>query len=396
MKIFKLAILAVIILANNLAQAAALADSVNGFSWKYFRALNHDRNIFYSPYSIAAALSLVANGATGETQREILNALDADSLETLNDGFQNFRAESEKNYADENILRDAKLILVSKNFIGNGINPAFRKTAEKVYGSEIRAANFSGNLTGEKRKITAWVDKITNHFLPNYQSSASSATVVDLLNVVYFKGKWNFPFEEYATRERIFTGRNGETASVPMMRQVFEEDIAYAENEKFKAVALPYKNFSAMMYVILPKDETDLNIADAFDESFIAQIAAARRFNGEVDVILPKFELDIKNSLVDDLKAIGIERAFSNGAEFSKIVEKVQLQISGATHQAKVKVDETGTEAAAVTEFTLEATSAVPRPKTRVEFHADRPFIFVIRDTQSGVDLFAGAVNFLK
>lgn len=396
MKIFRLAILAVIILANNLAQAAALSTSVNGFSWKYFRTLNHSENIFYSPYSIAAALSLVANGATGETQREILTALNADSLETLNDGFKNFRTNAEKIYADANTLRDANLILVSKNFIGNGINPAFRNTADKVYGSEIRAADFRNNLAGEKKKITAWVDKITNHFLPNYQSLVTDATVVDLLNVVYFKGKWNFPFEKYATRDRIFTSKSGETASVPMMRQTFEEEIAYAENDRYKGIALPYQNFRAVMYVILPKDETDLNIADDFDESFIAQIDSAGIFDGKVDVILPKFELDIKNNLAEDLRAIGIKRAFTNGAEFSNIVRNVQLKISGATHQAKVKVDETGTEAAAVTEFTLETTSAAPRPVRTVEFHADRPFIFVIRDVQSGVDLFAGAVNSLR
>ena len=396
MKIFKLAILAVIILAGNLAQAAELSTSVNSFSWKYFGTLRHDENIFYSPYSIAAALSLVANGATGETQREILTALDAENLETLNDGFKNFRAAAAENYSGENILRDASLILVSKNFLGNGVNPAFRNTADKVYGSEIRAADFRNNLAGEKKKITAWVDKITNHFLPNYQSLVNDATVVDLLNVVYFKGGWDSPFEKHATRDRIFTSKSGETASVPMMRQIFTEEIPYAENDKFKGIALPYKNSSAVMYVILPKDETDLNIADDFDGNFIAQIDSAGIFNGKVDVILPKFELDIKNNLVEDLRAIGINRAFSNGAEFFNIVRNVQLKIDSATHQAKVKVDETGTEAAAVTEFSLRTTSAAPRPMKRVEFHADRPFIFVIRDVQSGVDLFAGAVNSLK
>ncbi len=395
-KIFKLAILAVIILASNLAQAAALSESVNSFSWKYFKTLNRDENIFYSPYSIAAALSLVANGATGETQREILDALNADCLENLNDGFQNFRADAEKVYTGENILRDANLILVSKNFLGSGINPAFRNTAENVFGSEIRAADFRGDLAGEKKKITAWVDKVTNHFLQNYQSSATSATVVDLLNVVYFKGKWSSPFEIHATTEKIFTSKDGSTTSVKMMRQVFEDEIPYAENENFKGIALPYKNSSAVMYVILPKDETALNIADTFDENFIAQIEAAPYFEGKVSVWLPKFELDIKNNLVEDLQAIGITRAFSNAAEFSKIVEKVRLKIDSATHQAKVKVDESGTEAAAVTEFSLRTTSAIPRPKPRVEFHADRPFIFVIRDVKTGVDLFAGAVNALK
>ncbi len=396
LRIFNLAILAVIILASNFAHAAALADSVNNFSWKYFKTLNRAENIFYSPYSIAAALSVVANGATGETQREILAALNFDSLENLNDAFKNFRANLDKNYSGENILRDANLMLVNKNFIGNGINPSFKKTAENVYGAEIRAADFTGNLNGEKKKIAAWIDKKTNHFLPNYQSSASAATIVDLLNVIYFKGNWNFPFEKYATAEKIFTSINGETSSVPMMRQIFTRKIAYAENASCKGIALPYKNFGAEMILILPKDANALNVAEIFDEDFVAQVAAAPRFNGKVDVLLPKFELDIKNNLVKDLRQIGIERAFTNSAEFYNLVQNIQLKIDNATHQAKIKVDETGTEAAAVTEISLRTTAAAPIPMQTVEFHADRPFAFVIRDVESGVDLFAGVVNELK
>ncbi len=118
MKIFKLAVLAAMTLIGNTSYAATLSESVNDFSRAYYATLNHDENIFYSPYSIAAALSLVANGATGDTQREILNALRAENLDTLNASFQNFRSTIAKNYSGGNILRDANLILVNKNFIG--------------------------------------------------------------------------------------------------------------------------------------------------------------------------------------------------------------------------------------------------------------------------------------
>ena len=396
MKIFKLAVLAAMTLIGNTSYAAALSESVNGFSRAYFATLNHDENIFYSPYSIAAALSLVANGATGDTQREILSALHADSLENLNAEFKNFRSTIAENYSGTNILRDANLILVNKNFIGNGVNPSFKNSARNIYGAEIRAADFAGNLNGEKKKIAVWIDKKTNHFLPNYQSSANSATVVDLLNVVYFKGTWNFPFDAESTADKNFTNRDGSTASVKMMRKTFDHEISYAENDSFKGIEIPYKNSAAAMYVILPKSDSNLKIADKLDaENFIAQIAAAPKFNGEVSVWLPKFELDIKNNLVDDLKAIGIERAFSNDAEFFNLVQNVQLKIDSATHQAKIRVDESGTEAAAVTEFTFETTAMPPQYRKFVEFHADRPFFFVIRDVESGVNLFTGVVNHL-
>lgn len=397
MKIFKLAILAVMIFMSNIANAAALSESVGSFSRAYYATLNHDENIFYSPYSLAAALSLVANGATGDTQREILNALHAENLDALNAEFKNFRSTVAKNYSGENILRDASLILVNKNFIGNGVNPDFKNSAKNIFGATIRAADFAGNLNGEKAKITAWIDRKTNHFLPNYQSSANSATVVDLLNVVYFKGAWNFPFEENATAEKNFKNRDGSTASVKMMRKTFDHEIAYAENDTFKGIEIPYKNSAAAMYVILPKDGADLKIADAPDaENFVAQIAKTPEFNGEVSVWLPKFELDIKVNLVDDLKKIGIERAFSNAAEFFNLVQNVQLKIDSATHQAKIRVDESGTESAAVTEFSFRTTAAAPGYRKFAEFHADRPFFFVIRDVESGVNLFTGVVNNLK
>ena len=118
-------------------------------------------------------------------------------------------------------------------------------------------------------------------------------------------------------------------------------------------------------------------------------------FDGKVVVRLPKFELDIENNLVANLKAMGIRRAFENNAELFKIVKDTSLKIDSAKHRAKVQVDEQGTKAAAVTEITLLETTATPNPQPvrTVYFYAERPFLFVIRDVESGVTLFAGVAN---
>ena len=389
LKIFSAIIFAAIFLANNFAQAA-LAESVNNFSWKYFKTRNHNLNIFYSPYSIAAALGMVANGASGDTQREILDALNSDSLENLNDEFKNFQGATAAN-----------LLLIDKKYSGNGINSNFKNTAENFYRSEVALADFENDLTGEQIKITGWVKKHTNNFIPNYQSIASKYTSVDLLNVTYFKEDWLYAFRKSGTREKIFTNKDGSTCKVQMMRRTFDEEIPYYADGKYKGVALPYKNSGAAMFVILPVDENNLNIADDWDaesfsyrENFLNQIKSAGIFDGEIYLDLPKFELDLGDSLPESLWKVGIQRAFTDYAQFYNIINGVSLKIDDAAHQAKIRVDETGTEAAAVTEITMVETTAVaPDFKRSVEFRADRPFFFVIRDVESGVDLFAGAVN---
>ena len=412
MKILKALMLVVLILATSTACAAdnraALKDfgeiskTVNNFSWNYYRQLDKSKNIFYSPYSIAAAFSIVANGATGQTQKEILNVLNTKEIKNLNGDFENFRALMEKNYSDETVLKEADLILVNKNHIGKGINSKFEKVVKEIYQSEIDAADFSGNTDAEKARIQNWVAKNTNDFIPNYEASISADTIVDILNVIYFKGSWQSPFETSKTWKSDFTNNNGKKSKVQMMSKTFEDSIAYYADEKYMAVALPYKNNLAAMYIILPRRENDLNVAEDWDaeeisyrENFLSNLKHAPIFDGIVEFFMPKFELDIKNKLNDDLQAMGINRAFTDDAEFYNIVKKMQLKISNATHQAKVKVDEEGTEAAAVTEIDMVKATAVPIQPRTIYFRADRPFLFVIRDVASEVDLFTGVVNSL-
>ena len=405
-QIFKIisTLLAVIFLFTSDAQAK-LSDSVNNFSWKYFQTLDRKENIFYSPYSLTAALAIIANGATGKTRQEILTALSANSVESLNADFKNFHDSTKINYTGDRILKESSLLLVNKNFIGNGINKNFQSVAKNFYRSEIDAADFENNLDGEKKTISDWVAKSTDNFIANYKAAPTSETVVDLLNVIYFKGKWQTPFQPDKTREKIFTNADGSKTKVEMMSETFKEKIIYFEDEKYKAVELPYKAFEnkkiVSMYLVLPKDKNNLNIAESWNaetfdyrNNFFAELKKSFVFDGKVFVQIPKVTMDIKNNLVKNLKAIGLERAFTNDAEFFNIVEGVSLKIDNATHQAKVEIDEQGTKAAAVTEITmLETTALPPQYRKFAEFVADRPFLFVIRDVESETDLFVGVVN---
>lgn len=405
MKLFGVLVLIIFMLTNSKVFAAEneLSKTVNNFNWNYFKNLDKDKNIFYSPYSIAAAFSIVANGAKGQTQKEILTALNAKKIDALNGEFKNFRAAMQKNYNDGVTLSEADLILIDKKFIGKGIDKKFQDVVKKNYQAEIDAADFAGNPEGEIERIKNFVAESTNDFISDYQATVDADTVLDLLNVIYFKGSWQNQFDTSKTWKSFFTNNDGSKNRVEMMAKSFKENLAYFADENFVGIELPYKNNLAAMYVILPVQENDLNIAEiwnnqeiSYRENFLADIKNAPPFEGIVEVFIPKFELDIKNNLNEDLQKMGISRAFTNAAEFSNIVKNTRLKISQANHQAKIKVDEEGTTAAAVTEITMLEATAVATPPKRIYFRADRPFLFVIRDRNSGIDLFTGVVNSLK
>ena len=352
------------------------------------------------------ALSVVANGAEADTQSEILDVISVNSIKDLNQSYKNLQNKIAVNYKiNGRIFSDSNLILIDNKLADKGINRSYKNVVENIYKSDIRTADFKNNLSNEKRKITTWVDDKTKHFIPNYQSIVTEDTIMDILNVVYFKGDWQMPFEAENTYKSTFTNQDKSTNSIKMMNKSFKKSIKYYEDKKYKSIELPYKlngenKTIASMYLILPVDESDLNIAENWNNesmkyktNFLNQVKSSKNFSGKVFVKLPKFELDIENKLVNNLKTLGINKAFTNDAEFLKMINNASLKIDDVKHRAKVKVDEKGTEAAAITEVEIMATAAAPMPEVIKEFYADRPFLFMIVDVESNTTLFTGIVN---
>lgn len=399
-------IVAVIVLLSLTSCAGAeparnLATSVDAICWKLFATLDKGENIFYSPYGIHAAFSIVANGATGTTRKEILDAMEADNVDALNDWHKNFAEIVKKNYGDDVFFAESNLLLINKQLVKGGLDENFKRVVTDVYKSEVRKAKFSGDITDETEKITRWVSDKTKGFIPDYVPSVFPDSMTDLLNVIYFKGKWAMPFKKSATVKQKFTASTGEKFPTDMMKKVFKETIPYYADDKFKGIKLPYST-GAAMYLIMPVDENSFNVAElwnnesfAYRENFLDGLKNSYPFDGEVVVNLPKFSMSFQIILTDNLKAIGISQAFTNSAELLNIVKDTSLKINTAMHCARIEVDEEGTEAAAVTEITMVETTAMPNPQPprRVYFIADRPFLFVIRDVESNVMLFAGVVN---
>ena len=377
-----------------------MKNLVNYFSWNYFSKLNHNENIFYSPLGIVTALSIIANGASGNTQSNILQALRVNNIEGLNMAFENFLRDIRINYRDGKKFFPSNLITIAQDFVTAPLNAEFKNIVEGVYNSDIRSADFKNNLEIVRPKISEWIDEKTEHFITNYNSQVTIDTLMNLLTVVYFKGDWDKPFIANDTHEENFHNVDKSKCKVEMMSKKFS-DLRYFTDKNYKAVELPYKkNFGqtiVAMYLIISEKEFTLDswINESIDykENFLRSLMSAD-FK-EVKLKMPKFNLDIENRIKEILIAMGIDKIFNEDANFSNMIYNLHLKIDEINHRAKIKIDETGTEAAAVTESIM-LLAMPPQFSDVKEFYIDRPFAFVIRDINSGVDLFVGVVNNLS
>ena len=374
--------------------ANILAKSVNDVCWKYFATLERNENIFYSPYGIHTALSTLANGASGDTRKEILAVLGTDDLDALNDARADFSAAVKKNYRGENVLGDFNLILIDKKFFNRGLDKNFKRVATDVYDSELRKFNFAGNADAESQKISRWVTDKTKGFVTNFYPFSLPNAQVDIFNLIYFKGKQALSFRIENISEGNFTGLDGSRGSISMMNNVFKGEISYRADDKFKGIELPHTSNTAIS-LILPVDDNALNVAELWNAQtidyradFLDALKNAPAFDGEVFVRMPHSVFEYEDSIVKNFLNMGIRRVFTDDAKLN-IVKDTPLKLSGANIYAKLDLSEHDTKVTIV-----DATDVLNNlPPCDVYFTANRPFLFVIRDIESGVILFAGVMN---
>lgn len=387
--------------SSALAEKLTIAKSSNKFATDLYKQLDQagcgdqgDCNLFFSPYSIYTALGMTYAGATEGTKQEfeetlhIIDDYDIHSsikqlnglLITDNPSFLD-RAKGlfdKKPYQ----LSIANALWVKPDF---PIESSFKETLAKYYDAESRN-DLSVNV------INDWVAKktsgrITDLLIP---SDINDATVTVLTNAVYFFGNWKERFDKANTSDQIFYGFN-EEQTLPLMHQTLETK--YVETDLYQSVSLDYEDSSLAMAVILPKDlskEAFGALETKLSASFFSDILGTQTPQ-EVQLYLPRFEMKIPTHLKAPLEALGMHQSFNEQARFCGIYADCKqdpIWIGDVVHQAFIKVDESGTEAAAATAvpMTLEAVS-IPMAKL---FRADRPFIYFIYDKNSGVILFLG------
>ena len=350
-------------------------------------AAGSEGNLFLSPYSISTALAMTYAGARGETEAQMAETLHfALPQESLHEAFKKL-LESQKSGGEESYeLAVANALWGQK---GYGFLDEFLELTRSHYGAGLKEVDFAADSESARRTINAWVERETRNKIQDLipPNSLSPLTSLVLTNAIYFKGKWEVPFEKNRTKEESFFTIGGKTIETPLMHQV--DSYGYFEQDAFQALELPYIGDALSMVIFLPREKEGL--AD-FEKTMTLENLkdwTARLSRRRVIVALPKFEMTSQFSLKETLQNMGMKDAFGGDADFSGMTAQNDLNIDKVLHKAFVEVNEEGTEAAAATGVIMTRTSLSHQPRPPL-FRADHPFLFLIRDKRSGSILFLG------
>ena len=378
------------------SEQALLVEGSSAFAFALYQALKGEEgNLFYSPYSISLALAMTYAGARNETAEQMADTLQfLLEQDKLHPAFNWLDAElasrgegAQGKGGEEFRLNIANAIWGQKDY---DFLPAFLDVLAENYGAGLRILDFITETEASRLAINQWVSDQTEGRIKDLipQGAIDALTRLVLTNAIYFNAAWKYPFDEDMTANGSFYLLDGGQVIMPMMKQT--ESFGYAEGKGYQAVELPYDGDELSMVILLPESRN----FEAFEEGLQAQqvkdtISALQPI--QVALTMPKFEFDSEFSLKDTLAEMGMPIAFSpDEADFSGMTGNPELFISDVVHKAFVAVDEAGTEAAAATAVIVGTTSMPEEP--RVEVTLDRPFIFLIRDIETGAILFVGRV----
>lgn len=361
-----------------------LISAGNDFAFRFldqiFRA-SPDSNLFLAPLSASMALGMTINGAAGSTFDEMRDVL---GLGTMDQG------EINEGYMDLTTLLlglDPTVELGIGNSIwyrsGFSVRADFLERTQAFFGAQATEMNFSASSAVEI--INAWVREATRGRIKEIvEPPIHPATVMFLINAVYFKGSWTHRFPKSKTSEAPFTGEDGQVSPVSLMELV--DTFPYAETQSYQALDLPYGGGAFSMTLLLPKEGLPIEdlVSSLNPERWTQIVQSLADMEGTVH--LPRFRMEWGRELKEDLEAMGMQVPFGPEADFSRLADQGGLYISEVIHKTFVDVDEEGTEAAGVTSVEIRETS-IPE---HFFFRADRPFLFVIRERISQTILFAG------
>ena len=344
-----------------------------------------ETNVFISPLSVSIALGMAWNGANGQTKTEMETALKMSgmSITEINDYYKIMQSTM------PTIDPTTKLNIANSLWYKTGfvVKQDFLKVNADYFGAYVKELDFSKAWAVDT--INNWCAKKTNNLIQKPLDQIPSDAVMYLVNAIYFKGIWRKHFETKNTVEANFTNETGNLMKVNMMYQ--KDTFAYAADDYAQYLDMPYGNKAFSMTVILPNDGKTTNDVLNYLTTNIWNNRLQTMPLKVVEVYMPRFKNENQFSLVDPLKAMGMNLAFTDLADFSNIAD-TSLKISKVIHDTYIEVTEEGTVAAAVTIIGI-VTSAMPMPEPIPVFKVNKPFLFVIREKSTGVILFIGKMG---
>ena len=386
------------------ASAIANPEQPGSFADALVRELDAEGNWSVSPYSIRLCLAMLANGAKGETQQELLNALSIDDLDAFNQSVKEL-LETYDSYARIMSLETANSLWLNQSQLGGegeflpdyvrGMDEFFRAAVEEVTNAD------------SVERVNAWVSEKTHGKIPTILTEDNREFVTALVNAVYFKAAWENEFNEERTDKADFTNADGTTGTVDMMHQT--DGFDYYATPGIEALEMPYKNYAvdnevgdnweyfrdADFSMYLVKADNTLDVQNFLDNAEFTY--------GDVNVSVPKFKVEYSAALDEALQALGVRTVYDpENADLTAMLDPSSLPgqqhfLDTVLHKTYIAMDEKGTEAAAVTAAMTGEGAAMPsRPEMVRTFTADSPFWFVIRDNANGEILFTGRYETAK
>jgi serine protease inhibitor len=389
----------------------------------YGKLKSREGNLFFSPLSISTCLGMTYAGARGETEKQMAQVLHfgtnqplvhAQFKQLLNDFAEkasglpeNFMLTSRPPDDDTNTnnpvlqeyLKKSAVMLPTpvKVELANALYtqkeqpllPPFQEVVSRSYRAPLKQVDFRNEGVAVSKEINKWIAEKTSDKIPGIlqPTDLNAQTRMVLINTLYFKGQWEFPFDRESTTQHPFMIAQNQSKEVRMMHK--NEIHRYYEAEDFQALEMAYADHQSSMLILLPGQQDGLKALEAkLGAESLARVTSGMR-GRHVDVFMPKFKLRFDAELSECLKAMRMKDAFGEQADFSGMDGTKELYISGAFHKAFADVNEEGTEAAAVTALTVINWAEEAPPPI---FRADHPFVFFIRDMKSNSILFMGRV----
>ena len=374
------------------ADLTDLVSGNTGLAFDLYQALSEqDGNLFYSPYSISLALAMTYSGARAETERQMADTLyfvlPQDRLHPAFNGLD-LELASRGEGAEGKDSKGFRLNIVNAIWGQEDFEflDEFLDVLAENYGAGLRLLDFVRAPEESRITINDWVSEQTEARIEDLipKGVIDEYTRLILTNAIYFNAAWQYPFS--SVNDGTFHLLDGGEVTVPMMRET--ASFGYAAGEGYQALELLYDGRELSMVILLPETGEFHSFEASLDADRIDAITKELGVR-EVALTMPKFEFESDFSLSKALSTMGMPLAFGGRADFSGMTTVSQLYIAAVIHKAFVSVDEAGTEAAAATAVVVRTTSMKPPP---LKVTVDRPFIFFIRDIETGTILFIGRV----
>ena len=365
-----------------------MVNNNNSFAFSLYNKTMGMNSRVVSPLSVTYLMSMLANGADGETQQQILATLgwagegiQQPSLQDIND-YSRMLIEKTERLDKAVTVEIANYVAVNKEF---KLNSKFQKSVERDYKAGVESLNFTFPST--LKRINDWCNDRTHGMIPSIINELDPDAVSYLMNAIYFNGTWKDKFSKEETKQEMFRGYTRDIQYVDMMHR--HGEYFYADGDGYSAVSIPYGNGAFRMTVILPSEGSFLRDVMASMDGGKFQALQRSMEKCNVDLKIPRFTTEVDLPLNDIISALGAPLIFSPQADFSQFA-RGDFYVSKMFQKAKIEVSEEGTKAAAVTAAIMMMSAMRPEKKRNVVFHADSPFAYIISENSTGSIYFMG------